>query len=367
MTEINPAGWLQNAGATHTAAQMRLYDGSLTAGFIGSSGRGSVHPGFGNQYAVTQNGTPNMSVNVGAGICYIPGTENPVQGVYFCANDNTVNLTIATAPGAGQSRIDLVVAKVQDAQYSGATNAFSLAVVTGTASASPSAPSAPNNSIILAQIAVGSSVSSIVTGNITDKRVFASSLGAPVKATSTTMPPTSSFQDGQLVYVTDTNRFQVLQGTSYNNMQEGTLLGGNIIVQVHSQTGIAGTETVIDNYTTGSVVLPPNRLIRVEIYLPSIIFVTAAPGTAIARIRETNASGAQLQERLFDNIGLSFGSTKGLLRAEFSSGAGATKIYCATMTRLAGSGTITLATNGSTSGSILVYDMGPISRVNVIS
>jgi hypothetical protein len=97
-----------------------------------------------------------------------------------------------------------------------------------------------------------------------------------------------------------------------------------------------------------------------------MIFVTST-GTALARLRETNAAGAEMNERLFDNLGISFGSTKGVLRADFSSGAGATKVYCATMQRAAGTGTISLNTTASTGGSILVYDMGPISRVTVIT
>jgi hypothetical protein len=129
---------------------------------------------------VTANGTPNMSVNVAAGECVINGTQNAVtQGAYHGLNDATVNLTIA-ASNATNPRIDIVVAQVRDAAYSGGNNDFILAVVTGTPAGSPSPPATPANAIVLAQVAVAANAASITGGNITDKRPFAGP--APFKA-----------------------------------------------------------------------------------------------------------------------------------------------------------------------------------------
>src|SRR5882757_7310871 len=139
----NPAGWLANAGATHTAEQLRTYIGSTLNGLGAAASntrtRGGVNPALATQMVVTQNGTPNMSVNVGAGVAFIEGTEGANQGMYVVRASTVTNLTISTAPGAGLNRIDLIVAKVQDSVYSGATDSWSLAVVTGTAAASPAA------------------------------------------------------------------------------------------------------------------------------------------------------------------------------------------------------------------------------------
>jgi len=120
--------------------------------------------------AVTQNGTPNMSVNIAAGWAAIVGTSTTTQGTYVSYNDAVVNAAIATAP-ATNSRIDLVCLTVNDAYYSGSTNNIVVNVVTGTAAASPVAPATPANSIALAQVLVGTSVTSILTANITDVRV----------------------------------------------------------------------------------------------------------------------------------------------------------------------------------------------------
>lgn len=256
MTEINPAGWLQNAGSTHSAAQLRTYTGALLTGTF-STGTitrtlGGVHPVLGGQLAVTQNGTPNMSVNVASGVVFIPGTESTAQGVYFCENDATVNLSITTAPGSGLNRIDLIVAKVEDSFYSGATNAWSLAVVTGTAASSPTAPTPPNNSITLAQIFVGSLVTSIVTGNITDKRFHAAGLGGVIVCTSGTRPSAGVLQDGQLIYESDTNLLKVLNTA-------------NVFVKVLDDTGY---QTITLGSATPSITFSgiPTTVKRVTIY-----------------------------------------------------------------------------------------------------
>ena len=154
-----PPSWLQNG--SHPAENDRLTTQALyaTTGIIGST-----------SLAVTQNGTPNMSVNIAVGWAAIVGTSTTTQGTYVSYNDAVVNAAIATAPSSN-SRIDLVCLTVNDAYYSGSTNNVVVNVVTGTVAASPVAPSTPANSIALAQVLVGTSVTSIITANITDVRV----------------------------------------------------------------------------------------------------------------------------------------------------------------------------------------------------
>lgn len=121
----------------------------------------------------------NMSVDVAAGRCVVTGTDQTGQGKYLCKSDSVTNVTIAAAPGAGQSRIDLIVAAVRDAdQNGGANNDWVIEAVTGTVAATGSqvAPAAPASSIVLAQIAIGPSVSTIVTANITDERPSATTI-----------------------------------------------------------------------------------------------------------------------------------------------------------------------------------------------
>jgi hypothetical protein len=176
MAVVNPPGWLQNAGATHTAAQLRTYFGALFDGApAGLISAGGVSPNLGNKLLVTQSGTPGMSVIVKSGVAVIPGSESGTQGVYGVINDADVTVGIA-ASDPTLPRIDIICFKVQDSQYSGSTNTSSLVAVTGTPAASPSVPTAPANSITLYQVAVGAAVTSILNANLTDVRPWLSGI-----------------------------------------------------------------------------------------------------------------------------------------------------------------------------------------------
>lgn len=213
MAEINPAFALQNAGATHTAANDRMMLSGQGAGIRASTsliGRGGVNPIAGGAMAVTQTGSPSMAVIVASGICYIPGTEGSVQGVYAATADASETLTISAAHGS-LARIDLVVAKVEDSFYSGSTDAWSLEVVTGTASGSPAVPTAPANSIPLAQVAVAAAATTISNGNITDRRIFYTASGGIIPCTSSTKPALNTVSEGQAIYLTDTSDLQFKQ------------------------------------------------------------------------------------------------------------------------------------------------------------
>lgn len=163
MTERNPALWLQQR-TDHTAEQERAL---LTMAFEseGVTTSGSM--------AVTQRGAGvNMSVDVAAGQGLVKGDDHSAQGLYGVWNDATKNLTISAADATNPRR-DIIVARVKDAYYSGATNAFSLEVLTGTPAGTPVDPTIPNNCLPLARVAVAASATSITNANITDLRVRA--------------------------------------------------------------------------------------------------------------------------------------------------------------------------------------------------
>lgn len=211
MAAVNPPDFLQNAGSTHNAEPLRTVIGGLMAGVTATNSMksaGGIAQLLGNALKVQATGSPSMSVDILNGVIYVPGTEGANQGIYGCVNDATVNLAIA-ASNPTNPRIDIAVAKVQDSQYSGVTNTWSLAIVTGTPAGSPSPPAAPANSIILAQIAVAANATSIVNGNITDKRPYVAGVGGQIACTSTTRPSwvASGVGGGQQIYETDTGRF----------------------------------------------------------------------------------------------------------------------------------------------------------------
>lgn len=119
---------------------------------------------------VTQNGTPNMSVNVAAGQALVQRSSSSPTDYYITENTGTVNLAIA-ASDPTNPRIDLIVVRVYDAQYSGALNQATVEVVTGTPAASPVVPTAPVNSLSIATVGVTANATTIVNANIADKRV----------------------------------------------------------------------------------------------------------------------------------------------------------------------------------------------------
>jgi len=206
MAAFNPPGWLQNAGATHTAVQMRNAVASLIAGVTASADmrpRGGVNGSMGNKLQVTQTGSPSMAVIIKSGAAWVPGSENSTQGSYSVVNDADVTVSV-TAAHATLARIDLVCFKVQDSQYSGVADTCSLVVVAGTPSGSPAVPTAPNNSTILAQIAVGAAVSSITNANITDRRSYLAAAGGVITCTSTTRPAAGTIPFGQTIFELDT-------------------------------------------------------------------------------------------------------------------------------------------------------------------
>ena len=216
--------------------------------------------GFGD-FAVTQNGTPNMSVNVAAGFAFIAGTNNaPAQGLYHAYNDGSVNLSIAAA-NATNPRVDIVCLTVRDAFYSGGNNDVILQVITGTAAVSPAVPSAPANSIVLAHIYVGANVTSITNSNINS-------------TTGTNNPDTTAYQ---------------APWCGSTQQPRGILQGGYAQV-----TANQGSITAVVDLTGLSITVTvgAGRRIRVSGH---VIMSNTAIGNCVVYIYE---GGTQLQEHI---------------------------------------------------------------------
>lgn len=223
MTVVNPPAFLQNAGAVHTAEVTRSGFNALVSGPRAATSlvsRGGVALGLGGGLAVTQNGTPNMTVNVAAGTALIPGTEGSKQGVYSVLNDATLNVSLA-ASDPTNPRIDLIVFKVQDTFYSGGSNTSSIVAVTGTPAGSPTPPAAPANSLVLAQIAVAANDTAITTGEITDKRAFLTAAGGIVPYFGSQAPTFSLWPPGTFFYDFDTSGLNLWDGAALKSKELG--------------------------------------------------------------------------------------------------------------------------------------------------
>lgn len=209
MAALNPP-WVTQA-SSHPSSLFRQELQAMLGGdpsAVSTGVGGIVTPG---SLAVTANGTPNWSVNVAAGGVFIPGGQAASQGSYFGTNDATTNLAVATSDPTN-ARKDLVIAYVADAQYSGGSNSWALAVVTGTPAASPADPSlaAYPNSVLLARLTIPAAAVSVVSGYITDLRTRASALNAPRFTTSAPGSPT----DGDLWADTGKYRLNAYDGSA---------------------------------------------------------------------------------------------------------------------------------------------------------
>ena len=215
-----PPSWLQNG--SHPAENDRLTTKAIwqTTGIVNST-----------DLQITQNGGGNMSVNVSSGWAAIVGTTQANMGTYMAYNDASANLTITTA-SSSNPRIDLVVITINDAYYTGSLNNVSFQVIAGTPAASPTVPATPANSLALGQIAVGTSVTSILTANITNYGIQAT---------------------GPFGNVTTTGTQTLTNKTLLNDSLTGILENANIVAA--ASTGTINIDTITSTvwyYTTNA-------------------------------------------------------------------------------------------------------------------
>lgn len=157
------------AGALYPR-QAGLFKCDVDAIVAGEAGDGVIS-GLG----VSPQGSPDMTVAVAAGLIRIQG--------WFCFV-SAQNVTIAAADSL-LDRIDIIVV-----DWNGAVSR-----VAGTAAQYPAPPDIPANAILLAQVYVAAADTSIVVGEVTDKRVVvpdgydgspAEFLGSSLSATAAT-------------------------------------------------------------------------------------------------------------------------------------------------------------------------------------
>lgn len=143
-----------------------------------------IYPGIMNpgDYAVTAQGSPNMTVAVASGSAILSATPTSESARLFRADHSqSDNVTIA-ANSSGSTKFDLVylllpAAGLHTPASSGDLTAGSTLLTSRQATSGMSLSGAGiTNGILLAEVSVANGASSIVTGNITDKRVRAANV-----------------------------------------------------------------------------------------------------------------------------------------------------------------------------------------------
>lgn len=248
---------------------------------------------------VQAQGSPNMSVRIATGVAAVPGTESPTQGLYWVLNDAEVSVPITAAHGS-LPRIDSVIIRIRDTDYSGANDDATFEVVAGTPASSPVAPTLTGNVAKLADIAVGAGVTSIVSGNITDSRGFLRGMGGQRQVLT----------EAQLALI---GTSQVIPGDTAWARQEGTLwvfTNANTWQKVPfgpsgdvGRVYVSKTADTARNTTTGAAYsddphlqangLPANATYRFEVNL-IVSAVAVGQGDIAMRFTHPGAGGAFL-------------------------------------------------------------------------
>lgn len=148
------------------------YSGLEDRALIAAVGDNGV-VGVGDLAVTPRAAGANMTVEVAPGACIIAGPA----GSYLCRSDAVETVgPLDAAPSVGSSRIDVVYARVRDAQaMGGSANDWIIGVATGTAASSPTVPAIPSYAIELARITVLSSTASITSGRIANARTVSAS------------------------------------------------------------------------------------------------------------------------------------------------------------------------------------------------
>ena len=138
-----------------------------------------------DSFEVLQNLGSDMNVKIGSTVAFdvavIQG-DSAGQGVFIAEHQNATQVLSIAASDPTNDRIDIVILRIYDDTFDSSGNDYSdLEVVTGTPDASPVAPAVPAGSFVLAEILVQDTVTQIVNGDITDKRVEAPIRGELVK------------------------------------------------------------------------------------------------------------------------------------------------------------------------------------------
>lgn len=219
-----------------------------------------------------------MSISVGYGRAWI-------NGHWFFNDTAYTGLVIATAPSGNNARIDRVVLRLDT---STAVRSVELAVLTGTAAASPVAPALTRSGsiyeIALADIYVGAGVLSITNSNITDQRGNGNVCGWAASVTPAIMTMTQQYTDKiTLASASKIAQFNIAQ---YDSTEAGAIL----------DVYVNGIYTTPDKYTLEGNMITFNATLIVGTVI-DVVLTKSIDGTGLASAADKLA---QLEQTVAD-------------------------------------------------------------------
>lgn len=178
-------------------SQGGVYSARVTRGLLANLLTEGVLSGF----AVSQRGAgANFSVDVTLGQAVVEGDDETNQGNYLCVSTATENVVVSAAPGSN-SRYDIVVLQVNDPTAGGsAGDDFTIEVIAGTASGSPTPPAVPDSALLIATIGpIATATASITNSLIADSRTYATLAHDVVDDSQASRLGTNTLVNGSLV------------------------------------------------------------------------------------------------------------------------------------------------------------------------
>jgi hypothetical protein len=225
VTSVNmhPGAYMDGVQVNATDLRLQAVSAHLTgaspSGTTGIAARPGVRYGVGSPLLVAA--ASGMNVTVNAGFVFVQGSTSATAGMYTGCLDTTGTLTVTTAD-AINPRIDNVIARFVDNGDGTSTGVVTLQA--GTPASSPVAPTLPANSLLLATIAVGAGVASIVAGNISDGRVYTVASGGILPMANTTGGITGPA--GLYAHDLSTGRLKVSDGAGNARAPKTTAFSG---------------------------------------------------------------------------------------------------------------------------------------------
>lgn len=231
--------------------------------------------------AVSVGGGPEAwTVTPGAGVIY--DTTYSSQGAYPFEIPSAVTATMPARPGSGLSRIDLIVARIYDVDISvGSASEVKIEIVAGTAASSPTAPSVPPLSLVLAALTVPNTGSIVVTANTTRAVAAGGILPVATTAERDALPnpwnglTVADEQTGLLEYrmgadwkalqaVTDTGWENCTLTGSWTGTCKARMLNGMVEVRFDLTGGSAANSSSINSFSTlpAEISIPVNSHAR---------------------------------------------------------------------------------------------------------
>jgi hypothetical protein len=205
--------WVNPASKALDAGELRRADAAMFAGDGSAIGaRGGIVRHGDSSLAVTVDASDVVTVQPGAVV--IPGNAIDGTGCYRSALPAAVTGSLS-ARDATNARIDLIVFRQLDTDVVGTHGAYTARVdkITGTPSATPSAPALPSMAVELARVTVPASGGGAASVD-SSYRTFASAIGGRIVVSTATRLPASA-ATGQLAVALDTLTEYEWDGSSW--------------------------------------------------------------------------------------------------------------------------------------------------------